>query len=136
LQRGIPAVGRLYRFEVHLDLRVASVGTRDEARGPSRRSRVGRADPDQVTLELPEEQYKPFEDGVVPGPLLLEMPISVDIFGTEIPLGRLIGELPANEVKVALAERIADADPPQWLVRLEPATEGARNRVMRFERKP
>lgn len=31
-----------------------------------------------------EEQYKPFEDGVVPGPLRLEMPIIADIFGTEI----------------------------------------------------
>jgi hypothetical protein len=88
---------------------------------------------DQVTLELPEEQYKPFEGGV-PGPLRVEMPIGVAIFGTEIPLGRLVGELPPDEVKIAHVEQIAGASPPMWLVRLEPATEQARSRVMRFER--
>jgi hypothetical protein len=55
------------------------------------------------------------------------MPRSVVIFGTEIPLGRLIGGLPPSEVKIAHAERIAGASPPRWLVRLEPATEQARN---------
>jgi hypothetical protein len=67
---------------------------------------------DQVTLELPEDEYKPFESGV-PGPLRVEMPISAVIFGTEIPLGRLIGELPPSEVKIAHAERIAGASPPK-----------------------
>jgi hypothetical protein len=88
---------------------------------------------DQVTLELPEDKYKPFEDGV-PGPLRFEMPIAASIFGTEVPLGRLVGELPPHEVKIAHAEHIAGTDPPRWSLRLEPATDEARNRVMRLER--
>lgn len=90
---------------------------------------------EQVTLALPEEQYKPFEQGV-PGPLRLEMPISVVLFGTEIPLGRLIDELPASDVKIAHVAPVSGATPPRWLVRLEPATQQARDRVMRLKPDP
>jgi hypothetical protein len=90
---------------------------------------------EQVTLELPEEQYKPFEKGV-PGPLRVELPIRVTLFGTEIPLGRLVDHLEPSEVRIAHVEPVRGATPPRWLVRLEPATENARDREMRFERDP
>jgi hypothetical protein len=87
---------------------------------------------DQVTLELPAEQYKSFERGV-PGPLRVEMPLSFALFGTPISLGRLVSELPARDLKIAHAARVPGARPPKWSVRIEPATEGARHRVMRLE---
>ena len=90
---------------------------------------------DQVTLELDAEKYEPFREGV-PGPLRLGLPLIIDLFGTVIPLGHLIGELPAGDVKVAAAMPVPGADPPAWSVRLEPATEQARRPTFRFQREP
>jgi hypothetical protein len=47
--------------------------------------------------------------------LHVEVPLSVVLFGTEIPLGRLVDELPASDVKIAHAAPVADTGPPRWL---------------------
>ena len=90
---------------------------------------------DQVTLELDEEKYEPFKAGV-PGPLRVELPLEVRLFGTEVSLGHLVCELPPSDVRVAAATPIKGADPPIWVVRLEPATKEAGHPVFHFQREP
>jgi hypothetical protein len=50
----------------------------------------------------------------------LGLPLAMKLFGKEIPLGHLVGELPASDVKIASAVPLEGAHPPRWLVRLEP----------------
>lgn len=88
---------------------------------------------DQVTLELDAEKYEPFKGGV-PGPLRMVLPVRVNLFGQEMQLGYLHGEIAASDIKVARATPIEGADSPAWLVRLEPASEDARRPVFRFQR--
>lgn len=88
---------------------------------------------DEVTLELDPERYEPFKKGV-PGPLRIVLPLAVNLFGRELPIGDLVGELAASDVKVAHVTALEGADRPVSLVRLEPATEEARHPVFRFER--
>jgi hypothetical protein len=88
---------------------------------------------DQMTLELDSEKYEPFKAGV-PGPLRAVLPFRVNLFGEEILLGYLDGELAASDVKVESATPIEGSEPPAWLVRLEPANERARHPVFRFQR--
>jgi hypothetical protein len=88
---------------------------------------------DEVTLELPAEKYKPFTEGV-PGALRMVLPLRVNLFGHELPVGHLVGELAPSEIKMARVMAVPNADPPTWLVRLEPATEEARHPIFRFER--
>jgi hypothetical protein len=86
---------------------------------------------DQVTLELDAEKYEPFKSGV-PGPLRMTLPFRASLFGDELLLGYLVGELPASELSVH-AKPIQGSSPPRWLVRIEPASERARRPVFRFE---
>lgn len=88
---------------------------------------------DEVTLELDAERYEPFTEGV-PGPVRVVLPLAVNLFGRELPVGHLVGEMAASDVKVAHVTAVEGADPPTWLVRLEPATEVARHPLFRFER--
>lgn len=90
---------------------------------------------DQVTLELDAERYEPFKEGV-PGPLRFGLPLAIELFGTVMPLGHLVGELPPNEIKVAAVTLVPGTDPPVWSVRLEPASEPARKPTFRFQREP
>jgi hypothetical protein len=88
---------------------------------------------DEVTLELDAERYEPFKEGV-PGPVRVVLPLAVNLFGRELPVGHLVGELPASDVKVARVTAVEGADPPAWLVRVEPATEAARHPLFRLQR--
>jgi hypothetical protein len=89
---------------------------------------------DQVTLELPGEKYEPFKSGM-PGPLRIGHTLAVSLLGATLPLGYLVGDLPASDIKVT-ATAVEDSDPPTWLVRLEPTTEEARHPVFRLLHEP
>jgi hypothetical protein len=90
---------------------------------------------DQITLELDDEKYEPFKAGV-PGPLRMGMPLAANLFGREIALGHLVGELSPNDVKVARVTPVENADPAAWSVRLEPATDEGRNPIFRLQPEP
>lgn len=88
---------------------------------------------DAVTFELDEAKYESLVGGLH-GALRFELPFAVRLFGTEMLLGELVGELLASDVRVVDQGPVQGAEPPTWLVRLEPATEAARHPIFRFER--
>jgi hypothetical protein len=60
---------------------------------------------DEVTLELDAERYEPFKDGV-PGRLRVVLPLAVNLLGSELPSGHLVGELPPSDVPSRASERL------------------------------
>lgn len=87
-----------------------------------------------IALKLDSERAEPFKQGV-PGVLGFSTALDVNLFGSVVRLGHLVGEIPASDVKVSMTP-VEGADPSAWLVRLEPATDEARNRIARFQRGP
>lgn len=86
---------------------------------------------EHLTVEVSDETYRAHLSGET-GPARYEMEIKVMLFGEEVELGRLVGEIP--DVSVASAEPIANSSPPSVLVRLEPTTAASRHPTFRLER--